>query len=134
MSPEEMGIKVTDMTEQARNSLNFGGIKAKFMKVFIRQKLLKDKDILEISAELEEKLSDEDFDYANMNVREEKYLHLLINDYKEKMRIKEFFLAEEVVLAVETDGKRAYGQHVKSKEKKRFREEQKQEKEKKFDL
>lgn len=50
------------------------------MKIQFREKYLKKRGILELSAEIEESLADEEIIYQNMNMRDERYVWILCND------------------------------------------------------
>jgi tRNA G10 N-methylase Trm11 len=103
------------------------------MKVHFRDKYLKKKGILDIAAELEESLAEEEFTFSNMNVREEKYIQMLCNDADERERIREFLLKKETTLVIEAEGKRFFGKFANKDEKLKFKEAQKNA-DKKFDL
>jgi preprotein translocase subunit SecD len=54
------------------------------MKVHFREKYLKKKGILDLSAEVEEGLAEEEISYQNMNVKGDKYVWIMCNDKEDR--------------------------------------------------
>jgi hypothetical protein len=93
------------------------------MKVYFREKHLKKTGVLELSAEIEEELSESDIDFQNFNVREDRFLHILCNDPEERQKLVDYFVRKEYILVVQANGKRYFGKYSTKIEKDAFKEE-----------
>jgi hypothetical protein len=86
IDPKDIKITNIDLKgEKVGGSSNLGGkfdpglIKEIIVKVHFREKYLKKRGILELSAELEETLAEEEIQYQNFNMRDERYIWILCN-------------------------------------------------------
>ncbi|CDW80050.1 UNKNOWN [Stylonychia lemnae] len=123
IDPKEIKMESIDISgKNGGQRFNIDGLKGVIVKVHFRDKHLKKKGILDISAEVEEQLAEEEITYQNFNMREERYVWMLCNDAAERQRMREFLLAKEYILAVETDNKRYFGKYAKKEEKEKWKE------------
>lgn len=104
------------------------------VKIHFRDKYLKKSGAYELSAEMEEILGEEEVDYQNFNVKDEKYIWMLCNDGGERERIKDILTQKEFTLVVEADGKRFFGKYASKEEKDTWRANNKKDPSKKIDL
>ena len=73
-------IKLKTIEGDQVPKIDLSALTKSFLKAFFRPKHLKKKDILLLTSEIEELLAEHELEYQNMNTREERYLHFLIND------------------------------------------------------
>ncbi len=74
LEPADIKVESIDLKKQKGGGIDPRQIMNLFVKVYIRDKVLKKKDIYTVVAELEEELAEEEMDFENMNVREEKWI------------------------------------------------------------
>ena len=55
-------------------------------------------------------------------MKDERYIWMLCNDGGERQRVREYLLAKEYILAIESDGKRFFGKFANREEKEKFKE------------
>jgi preprotein translocase subunit SecD len=104
------------------------------MKVHFREKYLKKKGILDLSAEVEEGLAEEEISYQNMNVKGDKYVWIMCNDKEDRQKIRDFMVQKEYTLVVESEGKRYFGKFAQVGEKGIWKENNKIDESKKHKL
>jgi hypothetical protein len=120
IDPSKLNFK---SMEGGPSGFNINTIKNLFVKIYIREKHLKQKDLYEWSAELEDEFSQQEFKYENMSTKDEtSSVQLMVNDPYAREMIKEHVVQMDYVLAVELNKSRFYGRYCNKKEKDAFKE------------
>jgi len=63
IDPKDIKIESLDVNGHKKQQFDFMGLKAVIMKVYFREKYLKKRGLLELSAEIEEGLAEEEITY-----------------------------------------------------------------------
>ena len=85
-------------------------LKELVMKLHFRDKYMKKKGIEEMTAELEDELTEAEFEYSSLSIRDGgETVWIMCNDAQERARIRAHLIQKEIILVVESDGKRFFG-------------------------
>lgn len=140
IDPSEIKVESIDLKNSGIRRENTGfdisSLKNVIIKVHFREKYMKKKGILDLTSEVEEGLQEEEIQYANLNMKEEKYIWIMCNDAGERQRIKDYLAQREYTLVVELEGKRFFGKFSSQGEKTIWKENNKidESKKNKFEL
>jgi 23S rRNA pseudoU1915 N3-methylase RlmH len=123
---EMRDVKMSNDVLNAQGPRIGEALKEMVMRVHFREKYMRKKGIELITAELEEELQEEEFAYTNMNIRDGgRLVWIMCSDPEERENIKNYLVKKEVLLVVETGGKRFFGKFASQAEKQSWKEENK---------